>query len=226
MAQNAENIELIKDKALSAGLLRNQLAYVLATAQWETNHTFEPVREAYYLKSKAEAYRKKLRYYPWYGRGFVQLTWQENYAKAAEKLKRPLILADPDSVMAPHISAEILVQGMKEGWFTGKKLSDYITLKVAGFVNARRIINGTDKAKEIADIAKEWDAKLKAEGYGEATPAKPVNPIPTIPAGEPVETHEEQIAPLDPPWLTPKRIFIMGFALVVAVLVLALFVRF
>lgn len=148
------------------GLLRNQLAYVLATTEWETNKTFEPVREAYWL---SEDWRKKnLRYYPWYGRGFVQLTWEANYVKAGKRLGIDLT-SNPDKAMDPEISAEILVVGMQEGWFTGKKLSDYITLQKSDFLNARRIVNGMDKAKEIEALAKKYDKELLSDGYGVTT---------------------------------------------------------
>jgi putative chitinase len=209
---NLENVKLIKDTALRAGLLRNQLAYVLATAQWETNHTFEPVKEAYFIKAKdKEAWRKKnLRYYPWYGRGFVQLTWEYNYKKAGEKIGVNL-LANPDLAMEPRNAAEILVEGMKEGWFTGKKLSDYITLKASDFVNARRIINGTDKAKEIAAIARDWDAKLKAEGYGVTLP--PADPIILPEEAIAVEEYEAPINGDAPKasWFTDIIISILAF---------------
>lgn len=154
------------------GLLRNQAAYVLATADHETNHTFMPVREGFWLKN-AETWRKRnLRYYPWYGRGFVQLTWETNYLKAGKKIGVNLI-KDPDAAMQPDHAAKILVLGMLEGWFTGKKLSDYITLKSSEFVSARRIINGTDKADAIAALAMKYDAELRKAGYG-VEPSKPV----------------------------------------------------
>lgn len=156
--------QLIIDEAKKQGLLRNQLAYVLATAYHETAHTMKPVKEAYWL---SEDWRKKnLRYYPWYGRGFVQLTWEDNYKKAGEKLNEDLT-TDPDRVMEPQVSAEILVIGSRDGWFTGKKLSDYITLQKSDFVNARRIINAMDKADLIAGYAKDYDQQLKKLGYGE-----------------------------------------------------------
>lgn len=133
---------LILQKCRDNGLLRNQAAYVLATATWETAHTMEPVREAYWL---SEVWRRtNLRYYPWYGRGFVQLTWERNYRYAGEQLGRDLT-SDADAVMEPEVSAEILVKGMLDGWFTGKKLSDYVTLNRSDFRGARRIVNGMDK---------------------------------------------------------------------------------
>lgn len=154
---------LIIAEAKRRGVLRNQLAYILATAYWETNRTMKPVREAYWL---SENWRKRnLRYYPWYGRGFVQLTWQRNYLRAAKALDMDLT-SDPDRVMEPKISARILVQGSMEGWFTGKKIPDFVTLQKSDFRGARRVINGTDKASTIAEIARKYDDTLSAAGYG------------------------------------------------------------
>ena len=145
-----------------AGLTRPQAAYVLATAFWETNRTMKPVREAYWLSE--EWRRRNLRYWPYYGRGYVQLTWRDNYKRAGAKFGVDLA-GNPDKALEPEIAAKTLVVGSKEGWFTGKKLSDYINGKT-DWIGARRIINGTDKAKEIAAIAADYDKALKAEGYG------------------------------------------------------------
>ena len=83
---NLGDSQLILKECKLAGLLRNQAAYIMATAWWETAHTVEPVKEAYWVKN-AEAWRKKnLRYYPWYGRGYVQLTWERNYIHAGKQL--------------------------------------------------------------------------------------------------------------------------------------------
>lgn len=164
MDLNLGYTRLIIEEAQKEGLLRNQLAYVLATAYHETAHTMKPVKEAYWL---SESWRKKnLRYFPWYGRGFVQITWEENYVKAGKILKTDLT-TNPDRVMEPLISARILVIGSRDGWFTGKKLSDYITLSKSDFVNARYIINGKDKRDLIAGYARVYDQDLKKAGYGE-----------------------------------------------------------
>jgi predicted chitinase len=154
------------------GLLRNEAAYVLATAWHETAHTMKPVREY-----GGETYLKKKKYYPYVGMGYVQLTWLENYKKASQKLGVDFV-ASPKLLLKPEHAIPILITGMDEGWFTGKKLSDYITLTKSDFVGARRIINGTDKAALIAGYAKEYDALLKAEGYGEEEPPTPAPPIP------------------------------------------------
>lgn len=150
---------LIRAAAEAAGASLPQMAYLLATAWWETNRTMRPVREAYYLGDRAEAYRRSLRYFPWYGRGYVQLTWETNYRRAGAAVGADLI-ADPDLAMAPQIAARVLVTGSLEGWFTGKRLGDYVAAGRRDFVNARRVINGLDCAAEIARIADEFEDAL------------------------------------------------------------------
>jgi len=145
-------------------LLRNQCAYVLATAFHETAHTMKPVREY-----GGETYLKKKKYYPYVGMGYVQLTWKENYDKASRKLGVDFV-TNPRLLLKQEYAAKILVIGMVEGWFTTRKLSDYITLYKSDFKGARRIINGTDKAALIAGYAEQYDALLKAEGYGSNPP--------------------------------------------------------
>jgi len=154
-------------------LLRNQCAYVLATAWHETAHTMKPVREY-----GGETYLKKKKYYPYVGMGYVQLTWRENYDKASRKLGVDFV-TNPKLLLKQEYAAKILVIGMLEGWFTNRKLSDYITLYRSDFRGARRIVNGTDKAALIAGYADQYDALLKAEGYGSAPSVIP----PTQPVG-------------------------------------------
>jgi len=151
-------IEAIKWECRAQGIgLNTQITYVLATTQWETNQTFEPVREAYWL---SENWRKNnLRYYPFYGRGFVQLTWKNNYEKYSRILGVDMA-SDPDIAMRPNVALFVLVHGFKTGTFTGRKITDYIDETKTDFVRARRCINGTDKAHEIADIAKKFLADL------------------------------------------------------------------
>ncbi len=144
-------------------LTRPEAAYVLATAFWESARTMEPVREAFW---KSDGWRKdNLRYYPWFGRGYVQLTWERNYRHAGKQLGIDLT-TDPDVAMQPEIAVKVLVLGMVEGWFTGKKLSDYFGAGRADYRNARRIINGIDKADTITTIAREYDRELAVMGYG------------------------------------------------------------
>jgi len=148
-------IEAIKAECQKQGIgLPTQIAYVLATTEWETGRTFQPVREAYW---KDEEWRRRnlSRYYPYYGRGFVQLTWEANYRKYSQKLGIDLV-ADPDKAMDPKIALFILVDGFKTGTFTGKKITDYINDEETNFHNARRCINALDKADEIAALAEKY----------------------------------------------------------------------
>lgn len=139
--------------------LREQIAYVLATVQHETNGSFRPVEEAYYLGAHADSYRKNLRYYRYYGRGFVQLTWDYNY-KTYSLLTGKDLLTDPELALDPAVATFVLVDGFKFGRFTGRKITDYITASGADFRNARRCINGLDRADDIAAIAKNFVTTL------------------------------------------------------------------
>jgi putative chitinase len=145
-------------------------AYILATAYHETAKKMQPVREGL---NASDAWRKKnLRYYPWYGRGHVQLTWEENYKKADKELGLGGALAkNADLALDPEISAEVMVRGMIDGWFSGDKkgrhtLTRHITTGTkAQFRNARRIVNLMDKADLIAGHAMVYQEALTKAGY-------------------------------------------------------------
>ncbi|EXL04016.1 glycoside hydrolase family 19 protein [Aquamicrobium defluvii] len=173
------------------GLLRNQCAYVLATAHHETAGTMKPVRETL---ASTDAKAKELLTKAWragkmkwvtrdywsggfFGRGYVQLTHEENYRKAGQKLGVDLV-GNPSKALDPDIAVEILVLGMRDGWFTGKRLSDYITLSRSDYTGARRIVNGTDRADMIAGYAKTFNALLMAEGYGVEPQSPPAEVAP------------------------------------------------
>jgi len=143
-------------------------AYMLATAWHETNKTMLPVREAYWLSE--EWRRKNLRYYPWYGRGYVQLTWQRNYARADQKLGLGgELLRTPDSAMKPDIAAKIMRLGMDEGWFTGVSSKKVLPSKGVAtrqqYMDARTIINGQDKSDIIEDYAQVFERALRDGGW-------------------------------------------------------------
>jgi LysM repeat protein/predicted chitinase len=154
-SQNATVQAIITECHRQGVTMKAQIAYVLATTQHETAGSFQPVREAYYLGARAEAYRQTLRYYPYYGRGYVQLTWQNNYAKYGQLLHIDLV-GNPDLALQPNVALFILVHGMKNGTFTGVGLSRYINISGIDFVNARRIVNGLDAAYSIANLAQNW----------------------------------------------------------------------
>lgn len=184
---------LIFDMCKKYDLLRNQAAYVLATAYHESAHTMKPVREY-----GGEKYLKTKKYYPYVGMGYVQLTWDYNYKKAGNKLGVDF-LKNPRLLLESKYAAPIIVLGMIEGWFTGKKLSDYITLQKSDFEGARKIINGTDKKKEIALIAIQYEKLLEATGYGVKiltdSPDKPLQKQPDDPGVQVPETTKTSPEP-------------------------------
>ncbi len=150
---------------------RQHLSYMLATTFHETAASMQPVREGYYLgeeSGKAERFRKKLRYYPWYGRGLIQCTWEANYRKADDALHlNGRLIADPDLALEPAVAVEIMFAGMRDGWFAGDKkgrhtLARYLYPGHTDFIGARRIINGTDKAALIAGYAEHFDEAILA----------------------------------------------------------------
>ena len=137
------------------------LAYMLATSYHETARTMQPIAE--YGRGKGRPYGRKLRHdrkpydYPdklYYGRGDVQLTWYENYELMGKLLGVPL-LEQPEIALRPDTSARIMIEGMTNGRsnrgdFTGVSLENYFNSAKDDPVNARRIINGMDKANVIA----------------------------------------------------------------------------
>ncbi len=156
----------------------SHVAYALATAYHETASTMLPIKEyggsTYFSRMyDVTGARPKMAVAqgntcagdgPKYcGRGYVQLTWKNNYARAGKECGVDLV-AHPDHAMRPDIAAKILRHGMTEGWFTGKKLDDYLPNKGRAergqFSNARRIINGMDKAAQIADHAMKFQDAL------------------------------------------------------------------
>ena len=154
------------------------LAYALATAYHETARTMQPIAE--YGKGKGQKYGVKGKYgqVP-YGRGYVQLTWDENYERADRELGlNGALLKNFDLALKPDIAAAIMFRGMAEGWFTGKKLGDYFSGTKDDPVGARRIINGTDKASTIAGYHRDFLAALKAAGWTAAATITPADEAP------------------------------------------------
>lgn len=167
--------------AACAGFPVSWAAYCLATPVVETAGTMQPIKEyggaAYFrrmydIQGERPAKARELgnltpgdgaRYC---GRGYVQLTGRANYANAGAKLGIDL-LADPDLALDPAVAAKIMRLGMQEGWFTGKSLEDYLpaVADIHQFSNARRIINGLDRAVEIAGYALEFQEALTLGGW-------------------------------------------------------------
>jgi glycosyl hydrolase family 19 (putative chitinase) len=142
-------------------------SYALATIKHETANTYKPIAE--YGKGRGRPYGKKDAETGqiYYGRGFVQLTWKRNYELLGGLLGIDLV-NQPDFAMDPETAYQVLSIGMRDGLFTGKKLSDYINDKKTDYLNARKIINAMDKAALIAGYATRFETILKQADEPEA----------------------------------------------------------
>lgn len=164
-------------------------AYMLATVKHECADTWQPIIErgarSYFDKYEAgTAIGKRLGNkltgdgYRYRGRGYVQITGRANYMRMTDKINVEMLdsdnisdrnaadhiidlIADPDQALRPSIAYEIMWVGMRRGLFTGKKLSDYINDSECDYVNARRIINGLDRALLVASYAQDIEKVLR-----------------------------------------------------------------
>lgn len=153
---------------------KHHLAYILATAYHETGGRMQPVREGFATTNEGAVravtrlheqgrirtnYALPINGHSYYGRGLIQITWRENYDRVGKLLGVDLV-NNPDLALDPQVSADILVKGMLGGWFTGRKLSDYDREDGYDYYNARRIVNGMDRAQHIAEHAEFFETAI------------------------------------------------------------------
>lgn len=192
MDLNKGHSKLIVEECKRAGVLRNQCAYILGTA-WHETGRYRFMREIWGPTAAQRRYegRKDLGNTvkgdgkKFLGRGFVQITGRRNYSDWSRRLGLDL-LKEPQIAEKPDIAVHILIKGMMLGTFTGRKLSDYVNFSKSDYVNARRVVNGQDKADLIAGYADEFEAALLKAGYGEELVPRPVSP-PNPPAATPAK---------------------------------------
>lgn len=146
------------------------ISYCFATTKHETADEYLPVTErgpkSYFNKYEPRTeIGKNLGNkvagdgYLFRGRGYVQITGRANYRNFTSVLGVDLI-ADPEKALEPAIAYKIMSYGMRKGSFTGVGLSRYISVTKTDYVNARRIINGTDQAVKIAGYAEKFERIL------------------------------------------------------------------
>lgn len=168
---------------------KRMLAYILATAFRESKYTFEPIREVPSCENEQcreqqiatlQRSRTKLGKEPppnyarqmpngnrYYGRGFSQLTFALNYKRIGRMLGMgDSLLDEPDLALELELAVKILVLGMRDGWFTGKKLADYFSLhpQREDWVGARAIVNPKSPHKAItAKLGEEFNSCLRPQ---------------------------------------------------------------
>ena len=149
-------------------------AYMLATVKHECASTWEPIAERGALEY-FNKYEPAGKYGPalgnaqagdgfrYRGRGYVQITGRANYLRIGKAIGMgEQLLNTPELALIPDTSYQIMTHGMRRGLFTGAKLATFINDQKCDYVNARKIINGLDKAELIAEYAHKIEAILRA----------------------------------------------------------------
>jgi hypothetical protein len=154
-----KNLPLVLNQCLDNGVIdRGQIAYVFATAEHESlfGRFMMELDDGWYLEDREDLGNTEPGDGPRFkGRGFVQITGRRNYRVWSDKLGINLI-DNPEKAALPEIAAIILVRGMRDGSFTNVGLSDFIVGDRRDFFKARRIVNGLDRADDIAQIAESY----------------------------------------------------------------------
>jgi hypothetical protein len=159
--KQVDGLNAILDKWVEKGLKDLRwLAYMLATTFHETAQTMQPIEEFGKGRGKRYGIPDRVTGKAYYGRGYVQLTWKANYETMGRLLNHDLV-RKPELALRPDVAAEIMFEGMTtslslRGDFTGRSLEQYFNATTTDWVNARRIINGTDRAEKIAKEAEKF----------------------------------------------------------------------
>ncbi len=150
-----ENIELDEYPAINNFTVwARQIAYMLATTKHEVANTYTPITE--YSNTTCKRYDGGCTYK---GRGYVQLTHKYNYQNMGDILGVDLV-SYPGLALDPDIAYNVMSYGMFYGIFTGRTLGRYIKQGKTDYYNARRVINGLDKASLIKGYAKKFQTIL------------------------------------------------------------------
>lgn len=139
-----------------------QVANFLAQCGHESMWKYAPISEVRARRGTA-LYDIQNKYWDtgFYGRGIIQLTHALNYKKMSKYVGIDLVKYPNKLIEDAQVSYTVAAKGMQEGIFTGKKLSDFIVGERCDYLNARKIVNGMDRAKDIEFYSKCIDSVLK-----------------------------------------------------------------
>jgi len=149
------------------------LAYALATAFHETGEDLQPVREGFASSDQGsinavtslfnrgiigENYAlREANGQSYFGRGLVQITFGDNYKKLGKAIGIGNQLYDnPSLALNMDIAVKILFKGMVDGLYTTHSFRKYFFEDRTDWFNARKIINGLDKADLIEDYGQKF----------------------------------------------------------------------
>ncbi|MFB2937623.1 hypothetical protein ACE1B6_20435 [Aerosakkonemataceae cyanobacterium BLCC-F154] len=147
------------------------IAYILATIKYKTNNTYIPGIESEELGKQYENREDLGNDKPgdgsrYRGRGYIHITGKENYTKMSKVLNFQGtdndLVQHPDKAADPQIAYRILMYNLNTGYFTGRKLSEFITDNNVDYLNARQVIDRKfDRATEIANNAQKFEMILR-----------------------------------------------------------------
>lgn len=196
--------EGIPDKYPMVAIDIRWLAYMLATTYHETSQKMWPIEE--YGKGSGMSYGvpDPQTGQTYYGRGYVQLTWRDNYRRSDIELGLSGDLScewHAVNALDPVIAAKVMFRGMYEGWFRHSSdgepqtLPRYFSASADDAYTAREIING-DKSKvpswsngvSIGNLIKGYHGKFLA-ALNAATDAYTPPTPPTPPPSEELVVH-------------------------------------
>lgn len=112
-----------------------------------------------YIKAQPARCPAGKTFHSYYGRGYVQLTHLDNYQKMSQVTGQDLVHF-PEKALDPETAYKIMSHGMRNGTFTGARLSHYIAGLTCNYYDARIIINGHDRAPQVEDWAKRYEIIL------------------------------------------------------------------
>ncbi|AHY26819.1 putative endolysin [Acinetobacter phage vB_AbaP_Acibel007] len=171
-----DGLNFLVSKMKQAGFTYPEAAYGLATVYVETDKTFQPIAERgsdkYLSKYDTGKLAVRLGNTPeadgdgqlYKGRGYVQITGRANY-KFFSTITGKDLIKNPDLALDAEVSTKIMTHGMLNGSFTGvgfRRKRPVSRYNLAQYIAARNIINGTDRAAEIAQHAIVFEKALRS----------------------------------------------------------------
>lgn len=168
---------------------QHDVSHILAEVRHETGGYMLPIKEtvmpwhqdknpadAVVIKRLNDAYANgdlpwvKTPYWRdgWFGRGPIQATHEKNYKKIGDAIGVDLV-KNRDRILDPVIGAASAVVGLRDGLYTGKKLSDYsfpAALDEPPKHHPRRMVNGDDGTdQDVSKYHRAFYAALTAGNF-------------------------------------------------------------